>query len=373
MAGWLFSLESENDVEKCFVNGFYSTKIKIESRATIPFEGTFADYSSMKEGDNVYFFSKRKIYGIGKLINLDGQDCVFQNYKESSEKRKSEDSKFLVDLANENPWVTVFIPEPIFFKIGVDMDEVLSSKENKFISIRSFWKLSFIKLDDNENKTLFDIILRKNEKNINKNEFHFKFNETSHINILKKLEEESERFKLSLKDFLKNLSKEDFLNHEMAIEAAVINQISKQDDETIKTLGKWDFLNHQVVASPFKPIDYMDKIDVFGYKKIEGFETISKFLVMEIKKFDVLKEDLNQLLKYVDWVAHNYASNKYGMIEAILLGYKFEHGILDELKNIERNYMSEYRPPKFEIWRNIKLIKYSCDKENGKLTFEKIN
>lgn len=42
-------------------------------------EGTFADYFGMKQGDNIYFFIKRKIYGIGKIINV-GSDCKYWNY-----------------------------------------------------------------------------------------------------------------------------------------------------------------------------------------------------------------------------------------------------------------------------------------------------
>ena len=34
------------------------------------FEGTLADYMSMKPGDNIYFFCKRRYYGIGELISI---------------------------------------------------------------------------------------------------------------------------------------------------------------------------------------------------------------------------------------------------------------------------------------------------------------
>ena len=49
----------------------------------------------------------------------------------------------------------------------------------------------------------------------------------------------------------------------MAIEAGLIHQLSINDPHTCDLFGEWDYLSHQVIASPFKPIDYMDKMDLF--------------------------------------------------------------------------------------------------------------
>jgi len=74
----------------CIFNGLYSTNISdskcnkfgnfICSKSQ---EATFADYSSMKEGDNIYFFFDRTIYGIGGLKNIKF-DCKFNNYPSAS-------------------------------------------------------------------------------------------------------------------------------------------------------------------------------------------------------------------------------------------------------------------------------------------------
>ena len=49
----------------------------------------------------------------------------------------------------------------------------------------------------------------------------------------------------------------------MAIEAGLIHQLSIKDPQTCEIFGTWDYLSHQFIASPFKPIDYMDKMDLF--------------------------------------------------------------------------------------------------------------
>ena len=69
MAGYIFALGKDDPLsiyERCAKDGVYSTSLFTLS--SIPFEGTLADYSTMKEGDNVYFFFERKIYGIGTQI-----------------------------------------------------------------------------------------------------------------------------------------------------------------------------------------------------------------------------------------------------------------------------------------------------------------
>lgn len=159
------------------------------------------------------------------------------------------------------------------------MDDVLESNPNAFKMLRVLWKLSFIKIDDIENKALFDMILKSNEKYINNHLFHFNFSSNMH-NRVKQLY--NEEYTLNSKNTLILAAQNNEIKHEMAIEAGLIDYIKKNSSGIF---GRWDYLSHQVVASPFKPVDYMDKMDVFGYRFIEGYKsTISKYLVVEIKK-----------------------------------------------------------------------------------------
>lgn len=72
MSGYVFAIGGDNDpidsIKECIKIGGYSTYMKIGSRYVSSFEGTLADYISMKPGDNIYFFSKRRYYGIGTRI-----------------------------------------------------------------------------------------------------------------------------------------------------------------------------------------------------------------------------------------------------------------------------------------------------------------
>ena len=72
------SMAKKYALETCIRNGIYSAKTSGSGSAFI---GTLADYLGMKAGDNIYFFSDRKIYGIGVLKNIAGRDCRFKNEK----------------------------------------------------------------------------------------------------------------------------------------------------------------------------------------------------------------------------------------------------------------------------------------------------
>lgn len=51
---------------------------------------------------------------------------------------------------------------------------------------------------------------------------------------------------------------------------------------------KYDYVTHQVIASPFKPLAYIDKMDIFAYRYLENFpdteKPIEKYMVIELKK-----------------------------------------------------------------------------------------
>ena len=117
----------------------------------------------MKPGDNIYFFCKRRYYGIGELISV-GPDCKYCNYPHASARVnvRYEDiaDDLLVNFEEQSPhyrWLCTFKGSPYFFEEGIDTDEILTYKPNTFKMLRAFWKVSFIKLSDEENASLKEI------------------------------------------------------------------------------------------------------------------------------------------------------------------------------------------------------------------------
>lgn len=378
MAGYIFSLDSLEALSESIENGVYGTVMSPPKKNgwLQHHEGTFGDYCTMKAGDNVYFFIERNIYGIGTFVDIE-YDCKFNNYPQSSypQNFRYDDIKeeILYDICNisENiRWICTFKPSPFFFKCGVDTDDILTSNPNKFKVLRTFWKRSFIKIDDEENKALKDIILKRNEEYIFNNDSNtaFEFNDKMHRLIENKLQDG--RYYFDIKPIAESCIKDNKIRHEMSLEAGILHQISNKVKGTINIFGHWDYLSHQVPASPFKPIDYMDKMDVFGYRYIYGFDTISKYLLMELKKDAATGENIEQTMKYVDWIREEYAFGDYSMIEAFLVAEDFSDDVIEYAKGIaERNYIIGRRPIHSRKWTNLKLVRYAYDIDLGKFVF----
>ena len=385
MAGYIFSLDNLQSLSIYTKNGVYATKLSNPRKNNwqTHHEGTFADYYSMHPGDNIYFFINRKIYGIGKIINL-GEDCKYFNFPGGSEPKifdYGEVKNSLLwdegDISINQRCLCLFEPDPFFFTSGIDMDDVLSSNPSAFKMLRAFWKLSFIKFDDEENQAFRDIVLKRNQRILNSSERAqniFPYN-PDHDRISSLLSDDEYRMSSGISSILSSCANDDFLRHEMAVETGLIHQLSIKDPETLKIFGIWDYLSHQVIASPFKPIDYMDKMDLFGYSYIPGhLPTKSRVLVGEIKKDLAIKEDIDQLLKYVDWVKDEYCYGDYSMIDAFLVTYGYPDDVIQHKQKVgSRQYTIGVRPAQSLEWSKVKLVSYSFQPQLGNLAFSLID
>lgn len=379
MAGYIFSISSEeklNGVKRCIKNGDYASKVpndKLESsRGKQVAASVLADYCSMKSGDNVYFLSKRQIYGVGKLIDI-GLDCKYKNYISAHElipktKYNKDDKPLKKELKPDNRWVCFFEPEEQFFTDGVDMDEVLSYKPESFRMLRAFQDVTFIKIDDEENMALKECIYLKNRKN----DKVFEFSQSEHKRIsLYNLE----KYLIKPEETIINECNVDSreINLEMLLEAEIVDKINHEGFAN----EKFDYVAHQVIASPFKPISYIDKMDIFAYKYLKKYpdehKPIDQYLVIELKKGRANAELLLQLMRYVDWISKEYASGDYSRIKAVGVASSYTKGIqkiFDE--ECVRSYLSDTHPNKTSIWKNIELYEYVVDAE-GKLNFSRSN
>lgn len=375
MAGYIFTLNNEDSLHEMIINGFYSTYLNINTdHWKAHHEGTFADYLSMSEGDHVYFFIKRKIFGIGKLRNV-GLDCKYLNFPgaDSPEAPKYKDvkSSMLLDGSSrnlDNRVLCTFSGNPAFFKHGIDMDEVLMSNPEAFKMLRVLWKRSFIKIDDKEDAALFDVILKTNEGALRIASETFTESPKLHNRISRLV---GGSYEASAGNLLDLASMGERIKHEMAIEAGVIEYIKKSPSGIF---GNWDYLSHQVVASPFKPIDYMDKMDIFGYRRISPYKTISKYLVIELKKGIADKEVIHQVMKYVDWVNQEYAYKDYSMVEAFVVASDFPTEVVSLKEEVgTRIFAQGSRPVKTEKWAKLRLIKYRFNPTSKQLEFTEVH
>lgn len=373
MAGYVFAIGGDADpidtIRSCAEKGVYSTYIG--SLSPIPFEGTLADYLSMKPGDNIYFFCKRRYYGVGELISV-GPDCKYCNFPHSSSRVavRYEDihGDLLVDYGENSTsyrWICTFKGSPFIFEEGIDTDEILTYKPDTFKMLRAFWKVSFIKLSDEENESLKEIFLLRHQNEINNRVGILNERQETHDSIRAK---DLAPYLVTPDDMLNTCTIDRKVKHEMALEATVVYDLCRG---TITELGAWDYVSHQVIASPFKPIDYMDKIDVFAMRYLTGTKIPCKYLVAELKKDSADSGTIDQVLKYVDWVCSEYAYSDYEAIEACIIAADYPDGIADYFReNVQRYYTLGSHPVRNKRWSALKLIKYSF--EDGRMIYTDI-
>lgn len=381
MAGYIFLIGATGTMKQCIEDGVYSTVIS-EPRGHwgIPNEATFCDFLSMKAGDNVYFFQKRKIYGVGELVNV-GNDCKYKNYPQASTPKtfayENVKINLLYDKGLESPslrWLCTFSPSPAFFLEGIDMDDVLGSAPEQFRMLRAIQNVSFIKLDDNENKALRNHIIFRNRSALKDISAHFAHCNTTHIVIKQKI---SGTYQMTSKEIMDLcVDPSGVLRHEMALECGLVDALANRKPES-NIFGKWDYISHQVIASPFKPLIYVDKMDIFGYRYLSdlpgGYDTLGDFLILELKRDIAERESVEQVMKYVEWVKQEYAFGDYSRIKAFVVAGSFTQPAIDAVKEIAvRYYTFGSHPAMTNKWTDLILLEYRYDIIEGVLKFKYI-
>lgn len=381
-AGYVMTMDSEDAVRKAMTDGIYGTVMKGQPGGEwdAPREGTFADFATMRAGDNIYFFHNRQLYGIGELTEVQGE-CAHLNFPGASEPTAFDyaavQANLLYDTGERSVrmrWICTFRPGPRFFKRGVDMDEALEAHPSAFRMLRVLWKLSFIELDHEENAALKEVILRVNREALVSSgswteDVVPSDHERHHATVASRRTTSNI---LDVRPFLRSAANGASLKREKALEAAILFYLARQDPSVEAVFGRWDYLSHQVAASPFKPPDWMDKIDIFGAAFIPAEAPhLAGLLVAELKKDVAGSGFVEQVMKYVDWVRSEYAHEDYSLIRAFLVAQGFDDDALRRHQELAyRLYAVRRRPPETGQWSNLTLVKYRYLAEDVRLDFQ---
>ena len=220
--------------------------------------------------------------------------------------------------------------------------------------LRAFWKVSFIKLSDEENASLKEIFLLRRQRETAAQTGIFPERDDAHNAIAEK---ELERYLIKPADMLQTCTFGSRVKHEMALEATVVYDLCHN---RVHALGAWDYVSHQVIASPFKPIDYMDKIDVLAMRYLPNTKIPCKYLVAELKKDVADNATIDQVLKYVDWVCSEYAYGDYEAVEACIIAAEYPENIAAYYSEVvQRYYTLGSHPVRNKQWNSLKLLRYS--------------
>lgn len=376
MAGYIFALGATGNPMAALESRRYSTLMN--ARWTSPTNGVLGDFVTMKPGDHIYFFQKRKVYGIGRVVAASDGRCVTENFRGATSQEpvdwntvragafmpdaygSKQPGSGRIDLVGR--WLIRFDSDPAFLGNGVDMDDLLVSNPEAFRVIRDFHQRSFIKVDDVEDLAITAALLRANpdhpiERSVDSSESEDIFENGREPDV---------------PDLLaKNRLEDGSLRLEMLLEVGMLWQLAHHDPATVDVFGDCDYLSHQVPASPAKPSEYMDHMDVFGYRYMRGFSPIvESYLVAELKRGVSGAGDVPQIMKYVDWVRSEYAHDDYRQVRAFLVAKSFIDITTDNVA-ARRDYTSGYHPAEERTWRGLTLVSYDVD-EKGHIAFTRV-
>lgn len=386
MAGFFIVFDSHESMVATMQSGVYSSLMK-EGRSNAWFrtaEATLADYASMREGDALYFFSNRRVYGRGRLVRVHGS-CRRQNYPRSSSLEPAtysevshklywdsgkgawerRDDKTRRKTLYAQRWLCTFVPDPEFWLHGVDMDDLLDSNPDAFRVVRAMASKSFIKVDDQEEAAFLAALARANR---DPSEALVEFDGTAHAAIEDAATHAD--YGLGIDSLLNSLADGESIKHEMAVEAALMAQIADHDEATVAALGTWHHVSRQVPASPHKPSRWMDYMDLFGYSYLPDYHgrVIGRFYVAEVKRGVATKDDVEQTMRYVDWVKDQYADNDYSLIRAYLIANAFPDSVRRHAERVGRRLFTvRRRPAETDTWQDLVLLRYRHQQDSGRL------
>ncbi len=392
MSGYIVNLSDEDSLRRYIEFGVYGTLMKRPDFPSwsVAAELTLADYLTMRPGDLIFFFRERTIYGVGRLTALQRHSptVALANYPGASMPHAhppDERDLLLYRQHREEDmrWVVFFRPDPAFFTRGLDMDEVLQGDLRGVVrGLRVFEKRSFIQVEDDEAQVMADLLLRRNADVANDmaraDGRIFPDQSALYHARLSARGAALDAHCIDSDALIARYVRESIVAHEALLQAWLAHALTIRRAEVTAIFGAWDYVANQVYASPQKPVMYMDRIDLFGYttqRLSRNFPpTIMRYKAVELKK-DLIADVnvVNQMLKYVDWLAHTRAGGDYSMVDAYLVASGYTPDVLAYAADAGlRDYIAPYRPYRKQQWSQLTLVRYIPTGSTPAVRFEAV-
>jgi hypothetical protein len=388
MSGYIFALDNVATLRLYAEKGVYATKV---SRPGAYWAAnhlyTLGDYLTMRPGDLVFFFMRRKIYGVGRIVGVAGSEsssaalCNYPSSHMPDAHAVQRDLLWNEGDDQDRPWLCLFEPFPHFFVDGLDMDEVLDADVRGVVqALRVFERVSFIQMRDDEVDLLIDLFTRR--FSLATAEHYQDDHASCHDEIRERIGQRPDLYAVNTRELIRFYVEDNGeVRSEAALETWLVGEMARPDAPIRELMGNWSFVTHQFPASPHKPTQYMDRIDVLGWETgrlADGAKsTVTRFKVVEIKKNPLAgragEETVAQLMKYVDWVTNHEAGGDYSMVDAYLIARDFsEDTVAYCMEKAKREFVFQRRPFTSKTWDNLALLAYWYDTHHDMLTLEKI-
>ena len=118
----------------------------------------------------------------------------------------------------------------------------------------------------------------------------------------------------------------------------------------------YDFLNHV-------PTSFNTVMDIFltHVTQVDGVDVLHKFTCVELKTGICDEENLNQLVKYENWLTRKLADGDSEMVQSILIGFDFDDKVREYVQ--KRKFIEE---------KSVRLLKYRVTPEQDDIILSEV-
>ena len=326
--GYHIFLVGENNFNICIQRGIYGG---IQSQGSAKSEQlnleVMSSFTGIKVGDFVFFYVKnRGVYGLWKVTTESFYDVtpIWSNPNQLY--------PFRVGLE----------PTVRKFSVPIAMADILDLRDKGRIwtfDLGAMSKKSHHPITTNEGKELIRLLLRNNPI----------FTE---LDVIAHPYLPSKRDPLSL-----NLEydRNGRLRYEGYLNAWFMRSFAS--GRLKELIGDYrDYLN-------YVPTSFNKVMDIFltHVTTVDSVDILHKFTCIELKTGNVSENDLNQIIKYENWITRKLGDGDSEMVQSILVGFAFEEKLL------------EYRRKRKAIdEKTVRFIKYNVDRQKSDLILEEI-
>ncbi|MDQ3690057.1 MAG: hypothetical protein M3406_08500 [Chloroflexota bacterium] len=333
------------------------------------------------------------------MVDFGTESAAFLNFPRSDEPNPPEpaDDSAAIGPDADDEWrrirlVVPFVPDPCYFAEGIDMDEVLAAPGAEAAwGLRFFHQVSFKQLGEAETRLLTQVFERRfgndgrpQEELVVEPATHQPALDVS----LHKPFSVSEMIRARPEAYLTGAR----VRYEELLHGLLIEELGRPPgtDRLLSDAARLDVF-HELAASPPKPPQWADAIDVMGTSSFPGggssgsLPTSIHYQLLEAKRDDLAGDEsvydrrISQLMKYVDFIAHNYAGGNYAAVDAAYVAADFSPSILSRHREAldydagvsSRSYVLNPREDSpTRRWSAIKLLRYRWDGGAGELRLE---
>jgi hypothetical protein len=287
-------LVSEHHFKKCLKYGIYGGTSHSTERIN---SEIIAGFEAIKPGDFIFFYVRNVgVYGLWKATSRP----FFDEYDIWGEK----DQKF--------PYRICFEPSIRYFPRPIALSDILDLRDRGKIwifDLGAIIRKNHNPITTDEGKELIRLLLRNNPI----------FYPVSPIPEPYPIGNAA--LPLSLETDNKGRIKyEGFLNAWFMMSFA--------EGRYKDTIGEYrDFLN-------FVPTSFNKVMDMFltHVTEIDGVDILHKFTCIELKTGTCTEEDLNQIIKYENWLVRKLARGDNEMVQSILVAFDFQDQVLEYIQ-----------------------------------------